>query len=296
MAAYRLSAFADEADARFTGQIEALKEEKIGLIEVRGVDGKNVMQLTDDEAREARAKLDAACIGLSALGSPIGKISITEPFEPHLAALSRAIELCEILGTDKIRMFSFFIPQNEDPEKYRAEVFARMEAMLTLAEKAGIKLLHENEKGIYGDTDERCLTLLRAFEGRLGCVFDPANFIQCGVRPAEALPAMLPYIDYVHIKDALLLDGAVVPAGAGDGQIAEVLNALADKADGMILTLEPHLTVFDGLKAIQHEELTHKYTYPDNRAAFRAASEALKEVLRSIGFEETMGGTNTWTR
>ena len=70
MAKFILSAFADESSPVLDEQIKALQEEGVSLIELRGVDGKNVSNLTLEEAAAVKAKLDAAGIRLSALGSP----------------------------------------------------------------------------------------------------------------------------------------------------------------------------------------------------------------------------------
>ena len=296
MARFILSAFADEADARLAGQIEALRGAGIAQVELRGVNGKNISLLTDDEAREARAMLDAAGVRVSSLGSPYGKIGVEDDFAPHLELMKRGLDIAKTLGTDRVRMFSFYIPAGKRAEEYRDEVLARLEKMLDAARDAGVQLLHENEKGIYGDTDDRCLDILTAFGGRLLGVFDPANFIQCGVKPAEAMPKLKDHIAYMHIKDALLADGSVVPCGMGDGGLAGLLGQMALRADGMILSVEPHLTVFDGLKDLQGEEVRHQYVYPDSRAAFAAAADALKETLTTIGFRPVEGSTGTWIR
>ena len=131
-----------------------------------------------------REKLDKAGLGVSSIGSPIGKIDIDKDnMADHLDKLRHTIEIAKILGTNKIRMFSFFMPKDEAPEKYKDEVFARLEAMLQVAEAENIILCHENEKGIYGDTPERCLEILEKFDGRLRCVFDHANFLNVGAVP-----------------------------------------------------------------------------------------------------------------
>ena len=54
----RLCAFADEADPSLDGQIEALKANGISLLEIRGVDGKNISTVTPEEAKEIKKKLD----------------------------------------------------------------------------------------------------------------------------------------------------------------------------------------------------------------------------------------------
>lgn len=295
MSSYQLSAFADEADQSLAVQLQALKDNRISLIEMRGVNGKSVAVLTDEEAREARRLMDDAGVSLSSMGSPFGKYPIEKPFDEHLDAFKRGLEICSVLGAKRIRMFSFHMPKDGSaPADWRGKVFDQLNIMLDLAKDAGIYLCHENEKGIYGDTDERCLDLMEAFGDRMGCIFDPANFIQCGVKPIEAFPKLEKYVTYMHIKDALMENGAVVPAGMGDGCVKDILDRLGAKADAMTLTLEPHLTVFDGLGALQDEKLNHKFSYPDKRTAFDAAVSALKNVLGQIGYSE--GGEGKWTR
>ena len=282
MAKFVLSAFADEASPVFDEQLRILAEEGVSLVELRGADGKNCADLTLEEASSMRAKLDAAGIGLSALGSPYGKYPLAESFDRHLDQFRHGLELCRVLGAKRIRMFSFY-PAGEVDEAARAEVLRRLDVMLTLAEQAGVQLVHENEKGIYGDVTERNADLLAHFGDRLGFAFDPANFIQCGVKPIEAFEALHERITYMHIKDALMADGAVVCAGHGDGDVPEILRRLnAEREDEVILTVEPHLTIFKGLENLQDEQLKHHESYPDSRTAFHAAVSALKEILAAL--------------
>ncbi|MBQ3231710.1 MAG: TIM barrel protein, partial [Clostridia bacterium] len=294
MAKFILSAFADEADNNLTGQIEALQKAGIACIELRGVNGKNVKDLTLEEAADVRKQLNDAGISVSSMGSPFGKISVHDDFEKHLEEFKHALALCKVLGCDRMRMFSFFYPKDEDPAQYRDLVIDRLEKMLALAEEAGIILCHENEKGIYGDTAARCLDLINHFGGRLKCIFDPANFIQCGEKPIENFEILKDKIFYMHIKDALLDGGAVVPSGCGDGNVQEILKGLSGNADDMLLTIEPHLRVFSGLENLQDEEVKHKYSYPDSQTAFAAAADALKKILVNIGYKTEK--TGVWTK
>ena len=282
MAKFILSAFADEASSMLDEQIKALQEEGVSLIELRGVDGKNVSNLTIEEAKAVKAKLDASGIRLSALGSPYGKASLGVAFDEHLALFKHGLELCKVLDCKRIRMFSFY-PAGASAEETRAEVLRRLEIMVSLAEEAGVQLVHENEKGIYGEDTARNADLLEVFGDRLGFAFDPANFIQCKVDTLEAYEQLHERITYMHIKDAFLSDGAVVCAGHGDGNVPEILRRLNAERDGeIILTVEPHLTVFKGLSDLQDEELKHHESYPDSRTAFHAAVTALKDILANI--------------
>lgn len=281
MTKFTLSAFADEASPVFDLQLEALKRNGIPLVEVRGVDGKGILSLTDEELDTVCAKLAAANIGVSAVGSPIGKISILDDFAPHFEQFKRAVEIAKRFGTTRIRMFSFYMPQGEDPENYFDEVVSRVSQMVDYAKANGVDCCHENEKGIYGDTLARVQKLHAAVPG-LRCVFDPANYIQCGDDPAVNFAALAPIIDYMHIKDALSADGTVVPAGEGDGSVPAILKALYETDKPYILTLEPHLFDFSGLQNLQDEALSHKRVYHTSDEAFDTAASALQHILNSL--------------
>ncbi len=269
MVKFRLSAFSDEYSADFDKQINGLLENRIGMTEIRGVDGTNIADLTAEQVQVVKRKLDAVEIGVSAIGSPIGKIQITDPMEAHLDQLKKVCETANTLETDKIRMFSFYLPKDCNPADYKDEVMDRMGRMLDIADEYGIILCHENEKGIYGDTPERCFELVKAFGGRLGCVFDPANYVQCGCNTLEAYYKLAPYITYMHIKDADAR-GIIVPAGRGIGQIPEILALINNARHGdYILTIEPHLAVFAGLDALEGgEKTTLGNAYASNEEAF----------------------------
>ncbi len=271
--AFELAAFADEADGRLSGQIEAMKENGIKYLEIRGVDGKNIADITTEKAREIRKRLDDAGLAVWSLGSPYGKIGINEAFMPHLDSFKRGLELSNILGAGHIRLFSFYMPKNE-ADAYKDKVFERIGQFVLAAAGTGITLCHENEKDIYGDIAVRCKMLHEAFP-TIKAVFDPANFIQCGQDTKEAWELLAPYVEYMHIKDAKA-DGSVTPAGKGIGELPYLLK----NYKGRILTVEPHLSVFEGfdkLEASQKSETS--YVYPTSRAAFNAAVSALKELI-----------------
>lgn len=287
MAEFILSAFSDEAGGGILEQIAALKRNGLTHTEPRGLDYGNISEYTAEQCKELRKILDDNGIGVSAIGSPFGKINIADDFAPHFELFKRNVENACILGTDKIRMFSFFFNENQSHEEYRDEVFERLEKFADYSLKSGVWCCHENEKDIYGDTDEYCLDIYKTFKGKIKGVFDPANFIQCGVKIIPAYEKLEEYIEYMHVKDCIFETGKVVPAGKGDGEIAELLSRFSKKDGKRILTLEPHLKVFEGLAALEGEggtadQLKDDYTYPTQSASFDAACEALHNVLSQI--------------
>lgn len=276
------AAFADEAGSDISVQIDAMRKCGIEYLEIRNVNGKNVSNLAVKEAKEIRKQLSDGGISVWSIGSPYGKISIKDDFKPHLELFRRGLETASVLEAKRIRLFSFYIPKGEDPADYRYEVMERLEAFYRASEGSGIVLCHENEKGIYGDISERCADIHRTLPG-IKAVFDPANFIQCGVDILPAWKSLSGYVDYLHIKDALP-DGFVVPSGHGEGHIKELLGSYS----GTVLTLEPHLSLFDGLKDLEQAGERSKigqYYYGSQTEAFIAANDALDKIINEINTE-----------
>ena len=276
----KIYAFADEASPIIDEQIKAMKENGTDGLEIRSVDGVNIADISDGKAREVRKKLDGAELRVWTVGSPIGKIDIEkDDFAVHTEKFKRTLELADILGAENIRLFSFFTP-SENRDGYKDKVTERLGAFCEIARGSGITLCHENEKGIYGDIPERCLEIHRALP-EMKAIFDPANFVQCGVDTLKAWEMLKPYVKYLHIKDALA-DGSVVPAGKGIGNVKYILDDFI-RLGGDSVTVEPHLAVFEGLKDLEKDGDTsvvgEVYKYSSNTEAFSAAVSALRNLL-----------------
>jgi len=242
----KLSAFADEVDPDFGEQVTFLQEHGIGFLEIRFVDGKNVLDLSKGRLVEVKNLLEDNGIGVSAIASPIGKIAIDEPFDPHLEKFKRAVELAEYLDAPLIRVFSYYPPDGQDIHRWRGEVLDRMARKAELLEGKNIILVHENETGIFGHSAENCRDIVESVGSpKLRLAYDPANFvwgqnIRDNVR--SCWPLLKPYVSHVHIKDWKLGSRSVgsLP-GEGDGQIPDLLRELAATGYEGFLTLEPHL-------------------------------------------------------
>jgi sugar phosphate isomerase/epimerase len=267
-----LSGFADEISPDPAEQLATLAAESITHLELRSAWSTNVADLSDTQLAAFGRALAAAGVTVSAIGSPIGKIDIAAPLAPELDRMRRVATAAAAFGTRIVRVFSFFIPPGEPPERYRQEVINRMAALAAIAQEHGLVLAHENEKEIYGDRPERCAEIISAVGSpALRATFDAANFVQCGVRPhADAYPLIRPHLVYVQVKDALAATGEVVPAGQGDGQVAETLGALRDSGFEGYLSLEPHLAI-----AGRHGGFS-------GPASFRRAAQALKALLADL--------------
>jgi sugar phosphate isomerase/epimerase len=216
-------------------------------LEFRSAWRTNILDLDEQQLADAEAMLAAAGVTVSSIGSPIGKIKISRDLEPHLDRMRHAGRLANRFGARYVRVFSFFIDQDDDPDRHRDEVIRRMAAIARIAEEHDVVALHENEKHIFGDIPRRCVDIVEAVGSpHLRLIMDPANFVQCDVHPfTDAYASMRPHLEYMHVKDADFGADVVLPAGEGQGQVREVVRALAaDGFDGFF-SLEPHLGQFD---------------------------------------------------
>lgn len=272
----RFSAFSDEAGATLDEQIAALVRNNIPYTELRSVNGKNVSQLTFKEARDIRRALQDNGVRVWAVGSPLGKVSVNVDFPAYLELVKYVSELACELGTDKVRVFSFFEAYGE-----RGRVMDQLGAMVACAAEAGVTLYHENEKDVYGDTAERVLDIRTQVKG-MKFVYDPANYLQVGEDAGKTLSLLHDKTDYFHVKDVVSATGEIVPAGCGDGEIPRLVQMIrGDK----VLSVEPHLKVFAGYSELDAHPMKNKFVYRSNGEAFDAAVSAIKDICAACAQE-----------
>ncbi|SHO51514.1 sugar phosphate isomerase/epimerase family protein [Anaerocolumna xylanovorans] len=274
----KITGFADEISEELKIQIRLLKELGMEYLEFRSAGGRSVADFAAGEVKEIRAYLDSEGIKVSAIGSPVGKISINDSFKEHFDSFKRVAETAHILNTPNIRIFSFYIPETEEAGKYKNEVIERLGRLKDYGKSNGVILLHENEKGIYGDSALRCKDIMEALFGdSFKAVFDFANFVQCKEDTVKAYELLKPYISYVHIKDALKETGEVRVAGEGDGRVKEILKELDKEGYRGFLSLEPHLADFAGFRQLERDGMN--FSLSDSERAFTMAYEALRNIL-----------------
>lgn len=278
----KISGFSDEISSDTTVQFEVLNKLGIKYFEPRGIDGKNISELSPAEAAALKKKMDKFGIKVSSIGSPIGKIKLSEDFSAHFELFKNVVATAKTLGTKYIRIFSFYHDGESWTDNERNEVLSHLKKMTAYACENDIILLHENEKDIYGDTAERCADLMQElYCDNFKAVFDPANFVQCGEDTKNAYEKLNPYIEYMHIKDAMSASGTVVPAGNGDGNVEYILKKLfADGYNGF-LSLEPHLGSFEGLSALENSDIMNNLPQ-GGEGTFTLAYRALEKILNNI--------------
>ncbi|MBQ6864194.1 MAG: sugar phosphate isomerase/epimerase [Clostridia bacterium] len=271
----QLCAFADEADKCFDGQVSALKENNISLLEMRKIDGNNAAFIHIEKAKEYKEKLDSHGISVWSLGSPICKVRQGFDRAEYAKKVEHACKVANALGAKNMRVFSFY------PQFFRfnkEKVVEDLRYFNSIAESYGIRFCCENDTGLFNATAERCAWLMQQLP-ELGYIYDPANFRVSG-QNFEDTKQFLPKADYFHLKDAV--GKKVVPAGFGEGHIADIVNSLERDA---VFTIEPHLTFFRGSKQY-NAVFGNQFDLKSARGRFDCAVAAAKKVLTDCGYTE----------
>lgn len=271
----KVSAFADEIGPDPKLQLDTLEENGIRFVELRGAWDTNVMKLSDAQCKELKKMFDDRGVGVACIASPIGKVKIDDDYNRHFDDFKHAVELAEFFECGYIRIFSYYPPDGQNIADYRGEVLRRLLQKCDYIANRYIRLVLENESGIFGDVPERCLYLLALLPpDRIMAAFDPANFVHTGVKDVYEtcwLP-LRPYVGYFHMKDMKYgMGDKAVPLGQGDGQVERILrDAVADQYEGF-LALEPHLGAAGQFSG---------HTGPD---LFSVATKALRSVAARAG-------------
>lgn len=271
----KVGAFADEISPDLDEQIRVCLENGVSLFELRAVAGKNVLDFDESLRKTVKSKIEAAGMGVVSIGSPVGKVDISKPWSEHFDRFKIAVDMANHFNAPYIRLFSYYPPGGEgkgDVMLHRDEVMKRFAAKVEYIKDMKVTMIHENEKGIYGEKLAGCVDIMKTINSpKLRFAFDFANFVQAGDNPLDNWPVLKPYTVHIHIKDAMMGTGQVVPAGQGDGKIAEILKDAYASGYRGCLSLEPHL------KVAGH---SHGETGAD---LFKVASDALKKVCAEIG-------------
>jgi sugar phosphate isomerase/epimerase len=258
-----LSAFADEISPDLAVQVATLKRLDVPGLDLRSVDGVNVLDLSPAVLAEVKKVCADHGLHVQAIGSPVNKVPYGPERQPQeLEKLRKAIAAAYATGTRRIRIFT---PEGGETDA----TLAWMSEQIALATAEDVVLLHENDAKYWGAYPANAQVLFAELgSAHFRMAFDFANTVLLGFSPVDDwLPWMVPYLDTLHIKDALAAEHKVVPAGQGDGQLGFVLANLKEQGWDGPLTLEPHLQAAGPLGGFSGAEL------------FEVAANALRSIL-----------------
>lgn len=265
-----LTGFADEAASGIDGQIKATKELGWQNIESRGVNGKNMHDISDADFDVVCGKLQDSGIKINCFGSAIanwGK-QITDPFDTSLAEARRAIPRMKRLGTKLIRIMSFAVLKDRGPEDQMAEErFKRLRELHKMFTGEGLMPVHENCMNYGGMGWTYTLKIIENVPG-MKLVFDTGNpvgsddYTRKPPYPKQSAwefySHVKEHVAYVHIKDGKF-DKATGKAtytfpGEGDGDVRKIVQDLVKRGYDGGISIEPHLAVVFHDKSVQSKE------------------------------------------
>ena len=272
---WTLSGFVDEISADFETQCSVAAGLGLKYVEIRSAWGVNILDLDDDQLATVQETLDRHGLKVSSIGSPIGKIDIDEDFEPHLERARHAADVAKTLGAPYIRLFSFFIRRRTTPRTIATRCSGVCGRSPTSARPpAWSSCTRTRRTSTATPRSAASTSSSRSARPNLRVAWDPANFVQVGVRPfTEGYASLRPHLEYMQIKDAHAADGTVTVAGDGDGQLVETIRALREDGFDGFFSLEPHLGDVHALGGFSGPEL------------FTRAHAAFTGLLHTEGIE-----------
>lgn len=267
-----VTGFGDEISPDLDVQLAAMRRLGVGGLDLRSAFGKNVLQLSDSEADKVGDACRRLGISIQTISSPVNKVRYSPAARAEeLRKLGRAIDLAARLNIRKIRIFS---PETPDGEGYLAadksapsrdplwpEVRGWMAEQIAFAKSRGAILLHENDGHFFGAMPNNARLLLEELgdANAFRAIYDFGNAVLIGCQTMrDWFPWLLPHLDTLHLKDAILAERRFVPAGEGDGECEACFAALHEFGWNGPLTLEPHAQVagpsggFSGEQAFEH--------------------------------------------
>ena len=268
----KLSGFGDEITSDFEGQLQEMRKIGLNHIALRNLWDVNILDLSDEQKKQAKDLLRQYGMGVSEIGSPLGKVLITSSWKKEWQRFERGIAMAHYFNCPRIRIFSFYFPEGEPAEKYRTPVMDHLKQMTDRAEKEGLILLHENESHIYGENGFQCRDLAQTINSpHFRLIFDPANFVFSGMKStSQWFDLMGDYVTHIHIKDVTFAKDFTV-AGEGDGEIPLLIQKLVERGFNGYATMEPHLA---------HGGQFAGFSGPDN---FKRATDTFRKVCDNAG-------------
>lgn len=280
---WTLSAFADEAADSAQEQIDALVAAQIDHVDLRMVDGINIVELPVDHAKRVKQLLDDAGIAVGMYGSPIGKTDIADPIEIELTRLDHLGEMRQVFGATGIRIFSFYNKAQLPADQWKQQALDKLKQLIERAGELGLVLFHENETEIYGDHPDQIEELAELRCDHFKLIYDFANYLRTGAEPWANWERLKPITDALHFKDQKQ-NGDHVPIGQGGTMASEILADAVKAGWSGPCTLEPHLFMSDAVLATNvHGRGDTSLAGKSRGELFQIAAQAAHALMNTAG-------------
>jgi L-ribulose-5-phosphate 3-epimerase len=256
-----IAAITDEFSPALLEALPFMQEIGMTGAELRVVDGKNILDLTDDELKRTREALQNAGLSVVSIASPVLKCVLPNApevdgrfqhdvfaskhtFEDQPRLTEHAIKVAQFFGAPIVRVFSYW--RTVQPERCEEAIVKALNGLAELGQKENVIIGLENEHACnVGTAVETARILKLVAHPKLMVVWDPANALCAGEEPFPNGYSLLPWkrIAHVHAKDCHIGDdGKPVwgPLGTRKVLWKEQIKALLDDGYCGFLSLETH--------------------------------------------------------
>jgi sugar phosphate isomerase/epimerase len=233
-----LSVITDEIDPGLTPALDVCEELGIEAVELRTLDGVEVVDRSDGELEAIRDELDRRGFAVCAVASPFLKCDRGENQDDVLAGALRA---AAVLGTPIVRAFGYW--REPEPADALPDLGRALHDATLRAHAAGVTLALENEHECNVATAAEARAALDAADSpQLRLIWDPGNAAMLDPiawNGLGGLDTIIERVAHVHVKD-------VSPAGEwtriGDGIVdfRSQLDCLAQAGYDGYLSFETH--------------------------------------------------------
>jgi sugar phosphate isomerase/epimerase len=245
---FKLSFISDEASQDFAVAVQIAKEFNLDGLELRSVWEKAPHELSDEEVKLIAKMLKDASLQCPCIASPFFKCDFgdEEQYRQHIQILRRCIQVAHELGTNLIRVFTFWRKEGEQPSwDAIADMFSEP---IRIAESEGVILGIENEPSTNATNAAKVAELLSIIDHpNVKAVWDPGNDVFDPDREVpypDGYERIKGFIVHVHLKDGVWVaeEGRFEPVPLGEGEVDYVGQLRALKQDNYSgwLSLETH--------------------------------------------------------
>lgn len=269
----RLGVLTDEVSSNILGALDWVQKNGLRHVELRTIDGGNIMNAPEDTLNRIREEVERRGLYVSAIASPVFKCALdaSRPVaggdtfgqqeldvDAHFEMLAKAIRIARCLGTNRIRIFSFW--REQDPANVVPEIAELLKTAAKIAEQEKMMLLLENEPSCNGGFASEVGRIVRLVDSvALKALWDPGNEAFGGKSAfPEGYAEVKDVVSHVHLKDAYVDAGGTarcVPLGSGDVDYPGHIKALEDSGYKGLYTIETHYIPAGGT-AMEGTEMT----------------------------------------
>lgn len=277
-----LAVIGDEIGPSIPEMLSFCAEQKVRRLDMRTVDGRNLLGMSLDDVRAIKAALDKAGIEIPTFVSPVlkwaapgkapaggGKVDFAfDPAQcPAPDPLAHAFAIANALGARHMRVFSFLRYAGYTPLDLKPEI----DRLLELARRHDVIVEMENEPVCNVGSVAELAAFFRVIpaSSHLRPLVDIGNSWSMGQVPGDSdMAALAPSVDLIHLKDRDLAARRTVPLGDGQVPWARELTRLLKNvtAPEVLASMETHCP-------------------HDSRNATAKSVAALRRIAAEIGVE-----------